>query len=453
MLDDLLLFWVAAPGLTFLLLAFGWLLGWTPPERFIARLTAFVYAALTIVGATVGWMMFGRNVHILEVSGGDWFRAGEYRFELSLFADHLSWPLMMLTTVLVGLVGVFSARYLHRDRGFFRFFLLLHLYACGALLVFSAGSFDLLLGGWELVGITSVLLIAFFDERREPVRNAIRVFAFYRIADQGMLLGIFLMHTLAHTADIKKLFPGSWPHQGAHLDGATATAIGLLLLFTAAGKSAQAPFSGWLPRAMEGPTPSSAIFYGAISVHLGAYLMLRSEAILHRSPWVAVAVGTVGGVTALLATIVHRASVDAKTSLAYATMAQIGIVFVEIALGFPRFALAHLIGHAVVRTVQFLRAPSMLHDYHRIHAAAGGHLDRPGPHYEGLLPEALRNWLYGIAVERGYYDALLDQLVAGPAVRLSRWLERLELVRNPLPAIPTTPLTNKKPEVAQKVAR
>ena len=427
MMENLLVFWVAAPGVTFLLLALVWLLGWTPPERFVARLTALVYSALTIVGAALGWMMFLQGDHTFEVDGGDWFHAGEYHFELSLFVDHLSWPLMMLTTLLVGLVGVFSARYLHRDRGFYRFFLLLHLYTCGALLVFSAGSFDLLLGGWELVGITSVLLIAFFDERREPVRNAIRVFAFYRIADQGMLLAIFLMHTIVHTVDMKTLFPGSWPHEATHLEGTAAMWIGLLLLLTAAGKSAQAPFSGWLPRAMEGPTPSSAIFYGAISVHLGAYLMLRSESILHNSPAGAWAVGLVGAITALLATIVHRASVDAKTSLAYAGMAQLGIVFVEIALGFPRFALAHMMGHAVVRTLQFLRAPSMLHDYHRIHAAAGGHLGKTGKHYEGLLPEGVRNWLYNIAVERGYYDALLDRLVAGPVVRFAAWLESLEL--------------------------
>ena len=427
MMENLLIFWVATPGLTFLAMAIVWLLGWTPRERIVARWTALVYVALTIAGATLGWMMFVRDTHTFEVDGGDWFHAGEYAFALSLFVDHLSWPLMMLTTLLVGLVGVFSVRYLHRDRGFYRFFLLLHLYACGALLVFSAGSFDLLLGGWELVGITSVLLIAFFDERREPVRNAIRVFAFYRIADQGMLLAIFLMHALAHTVDMKTLFPGSWPHEATHLSGNTAAWIGLLLLVTAAGKSAQAPFSGWLPRAMEGPTPSSAIFYGAISVHLGAYLMLRSESILQNAPWVAVAVGLVGGITALLATIVHRASVDAKTSLCYAGMAQLGIVFVEIALGFPRFALAHMIGHAVVRTLQFLRAPSMLHDYHRIHAAAGGHLGKTGQHYVGLLPEGVRNWLYNIAVERGYYDALLDRLVAGPVVRLATWLESIEL--------------------------
>lgn len=426
MTENLLIGWVAAPGITFLALALVWLLGWTPRERIVARLTALVYFAMTVVGAVLGWTMYAEGTRTLATSTGHWFRAGEYHFEISLFVDRLSWPLMMLATVLVGIVAVFSIRYLHRDRGFFRFFTLLHLFACGALLVFSAGSFDLLLGGWELVGITSVLLIAYFDERRDPVRNAIRVFSFYRIADLGLLLGIFFLHSLAHTAEARDLLVGSWPDQTTPVSGSAATLIGLLLLLAAAGKSAQAPFSGWLPRAMEGPTPSSAIFYGAISVHLGAYLLLRAGPILQAAPWAAAAVGAVGLVTALLATLVHRVSIDAKTSLAYAAMAQVGIIFVEIALGFPRLALAHILGHAVVRAAQFLRAPSMLHDYHRVHAAAGGHLGKTGAHYEGLLPQSVRTWLYNAGVERGYYDALLDRAVAGPVSRLARWLEGLE---------------------------
>ena len=414
---------VALPGLAFAALSLVWLLGWTPPETFIARLTAVVYACATGAAAWLGWTISAEGLAAVRTPMAYWFSAGEYHFEWELAADGLSWPLMLLTCVLVGLVGVFSIRYVHRDRGYFRFFTLLHLFAFGALLVLSAGTFDMLLGGWELVGISSVLLIAFFDERREPVRNAVRVFAFYRLADLGLLLGIFFLHTLAHTTEAAKLFGGD---HAAGMDQGSATLIGLLLLIGAAGKSAQAPFSGWLPRAMEGPTPSSAIFYGAISVHLGAYLLLRAEGIYRAAPWASAAIVLVGGVTALLATLVHRASTDAKTSLAYAGMAQLGIVFVEIGLGYPRLALAHIMGHAVVRTLQFLRAPSMLHDYHRVHAAAGGDLGKTGAHFERVLPEGVRLWLYRAAVERGYYDGLLDRLVISPVLALARWCEGLE---------------------------
>jgi NAD(P)H-quinone oxidoreductase subunit 5 len=272
-----------------------------------------------------------------------------------------------------------------------------------------------------------VLLVAFFDERPEPVRNGVRVFAFYRVADLGLLLGLFFLHVFAHTTSLAELFDGAWPNQTSVLQPGDATLVGLLLLIAAAGKSAQAPFSGWLPRAMEGPTPSSAIFYGAISVHLGAYLLLRVEPILRISPWASAAVAGIGAVTALFATLIHRACTDAKTSLAYAGMAQVGMIFVEIALGFPQLAVAHMMGHAVVRTLQFLRAPSMLHDYHRVHAAAGGDLEPTGEHYERFLPEGVRLWLYRAAVERGYYDALLDRAVTAPFLRLAHWCETLEL--------------------------
>jgi len=417
---------VTLPGAIFLLLALLWLAHEAPRERWVARLTAGVSLAECALAAAAGWVLYATPAHRLETPVAHWFDVGAYHFELSLFADGLSWPLMMLTVVLTGIVGVFSVRYVHRDRGFFRFFVLLHLFEFGALLVLSAASFDLLLAGWELVGLTSVLLIAFFDERREPVRNAGRVFAFYRVADLGLLVGIFLMHSFVQTARLGELFLGDWAHGTSRASGEHAAAIGILLLVAAAGKSAQAPFSGWLPRAMEGPTPSSAIFYGAISVHLGAYLLLRARPLLEAAPVVAAATVAAGGVTAVLATLVHRASTDAKTSLAYAGMAQLGVIFLEIGLGFPRLALWHITGHAAVRTLQFLRAPSMLHDYHRVQAAAGGHLGRTGVHYEWLLPEGVRGWLYRAAIERGYYDALVDRLVSRPVLRLARWCERFE---------------------------
>src|SRR5262249_12342072 len=163
----------------------------------------------------------------------------------------------------------------HRERGYFRFFVLLHLFAFGSLLAFAAGSFDLLAAGWEIVGITSVLLIGFFQLRPAPVENALRVFAVYRACDIGLLVGVFAMHHWAGTATFTSGFP--------LLTGSQGLIVSLLLLLAASGKAAQVPFSGWLPRAMEGPTPSSAIFYGAISIHAGAYLLLRMQPTLARS--------------------------------------------------------------------------------------------------------------------------------------------------------------------------
>ena len=425
-MESLLLFIVTAPGFAFLALGLVWMLGWTPSERIVARLTALVYGAVVAASAWLSIDMIRSGHHTVEKSLGDWFVVGPYHFPLAIFVDRLSLPLVVLTSILIGIVGTFSVRYLHRERGFFRFFLLLHLFAFGSLLVFTAASFDLLLGGWELVGITSVLLIAFFNERPDPVRNAARVFATYRIADLGLLLCLFVLRYLAGTTDDHRLFTGEWPVQTANLAPWGATIAGLLLLIAAAGKSAQVPFSGWLPRAMEGPTPSSAIFYGAISVHAGAYLLLRAEPIFLESPVAAGAVVAVGFLTACLGTLSHRVSTDAKTSLAYAAMTQLAVVFMEIGLGFPRLALAHICGHAVVRTLQFLRAPSMLHDYHRIHAASGGHLPKTGEHYHRLVPEGLRLWLYRLGLERGFYDAAAERFAVQPLLHLSRWFGMLE---------------------------
>jgi NAD(P)H-quinone oxidoreductase subunit 5 len=417
---------VVAPGLAFLLLALAWMLGWTPQEKTVARVTALVSTIMVAGSAWMGYIMLTTGQMQFYTSFGDWFRVHEYEFTFELFADRLSLPLVGLTSVLVGIVGSFSVRYMHKERGYFRFFMLLLLFAFGSVLAFTAGSFDLLIGGWELVGVTSVLLVAFFSERREPVRNALRVFATYRIADIGLLMAVFAMHYLAGSSQEGHLFLGNWPAQKVSMTPFAATIVGLLLLWGAAGKSAQFPFSGWLPRAMEGPTPSSAIFYGAISVHLGAYLLLRAEPVFVASPVAAGCVVIVGALTALLATLTNRVVSDAKTTLSYAAMSQLGIIFMEIGLGFPTLALMHLVGHAVVRTLQFLRAPSMLRDYRRVHAAAQGEIGRTGEHYEGVIPAGLRLWLYRFSLERGFYDSIAETLLVNPVLKLSRGLAALE---------------------------
>jgi len=413
-----LIFVVLSPGLVFGVFALLWLLGWTPAERLLSRVTAVTFSGSTFALATILWRLAVRGVPAVTVTFGNWFAVHDYHFPLVLTADRLSMPFLALTVVLSGLIGQFSATYLHRERGFLRFFLLLHLFAFGSLLAFAAGSFDLLVAGWEIVGITSVLLIAFFQQRTAPVENGLRVFAVYRACDIGLLVAVFALHHWAGAAS----FAGGLPA----LTGRQATAVCGFMLLGAAGKAAQVPFSGWLPRAMEGPTPSSAIFYGAISIHAGAYLLLRVQPLLARSPLAAGLVIAAGLLTAVHGTIVGRASADAKTSLAYASLTQVGIVFVEIGFGWRSVAVAHILGHATVRTLQFLRAPSMLHDYHQMHSAIGGELSPTGRHLEELLPEAAQLWLYRWAFDRGHLDTILDRFVIAPLTRLSRFLTALD---------------------------
>jgi NAD(P)H-quinone oxidoreductase subunit 5 len=424
--ETLLITVVTIPGALFLMLGLIWLIGGHLPEKIIARLTKLTYAVMTVMVVVIGWKMWLMDTTSVHVSLGNWFTVAEYGFPLSLVVDRLSLPFVGFTVVLAGIVGSFSVRYLHRDPGFQRFFLLLHLFAFGALVIFTADSLDLLIGGWEIVGITSVLLIGFFQYRREPVRNALRVFATYRIADLNILIAVFLAHHWFGTASWSGMFSGEWPGHINNLNGTASTVIAVLLVFAASGKSAQGPFCGWLARAMEGPTPSSAVFYGAISVHAGAYLLLRVEPLIRAS---AIATGLVifiGITTAILSTLIHRTCADAKTSLAYASQTQLGIIFVEIGFGWTTLAVIHIVGHAMVRTMQFLRAPSMLHDYHRVHAAAGGHFEPTGDHYESLLPKPVQIMLYRIALGRGFYDALVDRFLIAPVVALARLVSLTE---------------------------
>ena len=413
-----LVFVVLAPGAVFAALGLGWLLGWVPGERTISRITGLTFSACVLALAGLLSALAASGDQAVVVTFGNWFTAHDYHFPLVLMADRLSLPFLGLTVVLSGLIGEFSATYLHREQGFFRFFVLLHLFAFGSLLAFAAGSFDLLAAGWELVGITSVLLIAFFQRRASPVENALRVFGVYRACDIGLLVAIFALHNWAGTASFANGLPV--------LTGIQPTVVCLLLLLAAAGKAAQVPFSGWLPRAMEGPTPSSAIFYGAISIHAGAYLLLRIQPLLAQSTAASVCVIAIGVLTAIYGTITGRASADAKTSLAYASLTQVGVVFVEIGLGWRFIAIAHILGHAVVRTLQFLRAPSMLHDYHRMHSAIGAEPSPAGRHLEDLFPEHAQLWLYRWALDRGHLDTILDRGVIDPRMWLSRLFARLD---------------------------
>ena len=193
-----------------------------------------------------------------------------------------------------------------------------------------------------------------------------------------------------------------------------------------AGKSALLPFSSWLPRAMEGPTPSSAVYYGSLSIHAGCFLLLRAAPLLEQAPAARLLAGGLGAATAMFAGITTRVQSDVKSSLAYASLTQVGIIVVEIAIGWYTIAFVHLAGHACFRLLQFLSAPNVLHDLHGMEDAIG---DRPSPgggHLEAVASDRVRRRLFLIALERGFLDSILDRVVVEPFTRLARQLTRLD---------------------------
>jgi NADH:ubiquinone oxidoreductase subunit 5 (subunit L)/multisubunit Na+/H+ antiporter MnhA subunit len=398
------------------------LLGRPLGERAATRLvgggfTAAVLAGLALLGVLVARGFAPATVHL-----GTWFAVGHHAATVDLVADGLSVPYVCFSTGLCALVNAFAGKYLHREPGFTRFFILLALFGLGMNLMVLAGSIDVLFAGWEFIGISSALLIGFFHERTNAVRAALRAFTTYRICDIGLLAAGVVVHRAVGSGDFERLFAGAWPDATCLVSTATATAVSLLLVFAALGKGAQVPFSNWLPRAMEGPTPSSAIFYGALSIHAGAYVLLRCEPLLDAAPVARVALVLIGLGTALHAAVVGAVQTDLKGMLAYASMTQSGIICAEIGLGLRVVALVHIVSHAILRSLQILRSPSALHDRHALEAALGGPPGAARWRLERLLPDGARRAVYRIALDRGFEEMVVTRGVVGPVVRL---LERL----------------------------
>jgi NADH-quinone oxidoreductase subunit L len=424
-LATLVLVGVAAPAGLLAILGTASLLNRPLPERWTATLAggamagacAALVVALSVFGGATG-------TRLLTYDAGAGSR--ESGIALEFLVDRRSLAFAALATAIAGVVSAFSNRYLHREAGYNRYFVLLAMFVTGMLLVALAGNVTVLFVGWELVGLSSALLVAFFHERPAAVGNALRVFSVYRIGDAAMLSAAVLLRHSAGTDSLALLFGGARSAAASGVAGPTATAIAILLIVAVACKSALLPFSSWLPRAMEGPTPSSAVYYGSLSIHAGCLLLLRSAPLLEQAPLARLLAGAAGAATALFAAMTTRVQSDVKSSLACASLTQVGIIVLEIAIGWHTIAFLHLAGHACFRLLQFLSAPNVLHDLHGIEAAMGDRPSRGASRIERLVPQRIRRLLYLIALERGFLDAILDRVVVEPFTRAARRLTRID---------------------------
>ena len=288
-----------------------------------------------------------------------WVPAGSLDVKMGFFADPLSITWILLVTGIGSLIHLYSIGYMHGDPRFSRFFAYLNLFAASMLILVLGSSFLMTFLGWEGVGLCSYLLISFWFERNAAAVAGKKAFVTNRVGDVGFLLAMFLIIASYRSLDYATMGAGA-----KVIDGGTATAIALLLLVAAIGKSAQFPLHLWLPDAMEGPTPVSALIHAATMVTAGVFLLCRAHPFLEASPDAMTVVVWVGGGTALLAGTVAIMQPDIKRVLAYSTVSQLGYMFLAVGIHAYSAAVFMVICHACYKGCLFLGAGSVIHGNH-----------------------------------------------------------------------------------------
>lgn len=364
----------------------------------------------------VYWIIQGAPV--LNLTEFALYESSDYVFLVDFFFDEITAVYLFVGSVLTFLITIYSRYYLHRENGYKGFFNSILLLYLGYNWTIFSGNFETLFIGWEILGLSSFLLIAFYRERYLPVRNAIKVFSIYRIGDVGILMAMWASHHLWHeNITFLKLENSELVHE--HISGHSAVGmfIAFMLLLAAAAKSAQLPFSSWLPRAMEGPTPSSAIFYGSLSVHFGVFLLLRTYPLWHEQIIVRISIGVLGLMSAIVATLISRVQSSVKPQIAYASIAQIGIMFIEVACGFETLALIHFAGNAFLRTYQLLVSPSIAS--YRIREQLYNYIPRLHT-FEDSLPRRLEYSFYMLSVKEWNLDNFINKIIFTPLKKLGQ---------------------------------
>ncbi len=309
-----------------------------------------------------------------------WINVAGFRADFALGMDPLSGIYACFITFVGLLIHIFATGYMHGDKGFYRFFAYLNLFMFSMLTLVLADNYLLMFVGWEGVGLCSYLLIGYYVKKNEAREAAKKAFVMNRIGDWGVLMGIFLVFTLTGSisffdktvdgVEVQSVFtyvlanmqaePFTW---GAIIAGGL-TSIGVLLFIGATGKSAQIPLLTWLPDAMAGPTPVSALIHAATMVTAGVYLVVRSNAIYQLSPTAMWIIAVIGAATAIFAATIAIAQNDIKKVLAYSTVSQLGFMFLAAGVGAFVVAIFHVMTHAFFKALLFLGSGSVIHGMH-----------------------------------------------------------------------------------------
>ncbi len=403
-------------------------------ERLISRIV-FMTTGLQLfisLAFTTFWLSSGSQ----PLASGSMviFKSGSFEYALDLFFDKITFVFLLTGTILTFLVTTYSRRYLHREEGYKRFFYTILLFYSGYAITIFSGNFETLFIGWEILGITSFLLISFYRDRYLPVKNAVKVFSVYRLADVGILLAVWASHHLWNTyITFEKISDYQLVHSQLQAHSLIGVAVSVMIVIAAAAKSAQLPFSSWLPRAMEGPTPSTAIFYGALSAHMGVFLLLRTWPFWQHQPGIRLLIGTIGLSTGIVASGIARVQSSVKSQIAYASISQIGLIFVEIAAGLENLALLHFAGNAFLRATQLLISPSI------VSQRIGGYPQAEEPSFTSIerwIPARLRTALYMLSLKEWGLDLFMYRYLWNPFKKLGGALSFLTARRASLVFIP-----------------
>jgi NADH-quinone oxidoreductase subunit L len=315
---------------------------------------SWLIAMVVSFAALTGGEPFGE--HGYGITFLTWIPAGDFVVDVGLFVDNLTACLLIVVTTIGMLVHVYSIGYMGHDRGYWRFFAYLNLFMFSMLLLVLADNFLVLFVAWELVGLCSYLLIGFWKERRSAALAAKKAFIVNRVGDVGFALGIMLIFVSLGTLNIREVID-----RIGELDQTTILIIALLIFAGAMGKSAQFPLHVWLPDAMEGPTPVSALIHAATMVNAGVYLVARTNPIYAHAPSALVVVAAVGIFTSILAASIAMTQTDIKRVLAYSTLSQLGYMFAALGVGAFTAAIFHLMTHGFFKGLLFLGSGSVIH--------------------------------------------------------------------------------------------
>ena len=294
-----------------------------------------------------------QNIHLFN-----WIHSGSLTIPFSILIDRISIIMLLIITGVGFLIHVYSIGYMKGDEGYCRFFSYLNLFVFFMLILVMASDFVFLFAGWEGVGLCSYLLIGFWFKNTEYNKAANKAFIMNRIGDLGFLLGIFLMYVTFGSTSFENVFSAA---SGYSSNQGVIVAITMLLFVGAMGKSAQIPLYTWLPDAMAGPTPVSALIHAATMVTAGIYMIVRSNILYSLAPFTLDFIAIIGTVTAVLAALIAMAQTDIKKVLAYSTVSQLGYMFVAIGAGAYTSSLFHVTTHAFFKALLFLAAGSVIH--------------------------------------------------------------------------------------------